>query len=87
METTGEVDSSDSLGFGSDEDAVAALDRLSRIALKNGLYDRNVMPEGGQMSEPGINDFAILALFLPFSCNQKPQSGANRRKAKASASR
>ena len=35
------------------------------------------------MSEPGINDFANLALFLPFSCNQKPQSGANRRKAKA----
>ena len=35
------------------------------------------------MSELGINDFGNVALFLPFSCNQKRQSGANRRKAKA----
>jgi excisionase family DNA binding protein len=30
-----------------DEERQAALDRLSRHALETGLYDRNVMPEGG----------------------------------------
>jgi excisionase family DNA binding protein len=30
-----------------DEECLAALDRLSRQALDAGLYDRNVMPEGG----------------------------------------
>jgi hypothetical protein len=32
---------------GTDEDAVAALDRLSRHPFENGLYDRNELPEGG----------------------------------------
>jgi len=39
------------------------------------------------MSEPGINHLADFALFSPFSCNQKPQSGTNRSKAKSPASR
>jgi excisionase family DNA binding protein len=30
-----------------DEERQAALDRLSRQAFEAGLYDRNVMPEGG----------------------------------------
>src|SRR6266545_1323651 len=30
-----------------DEERQAALDRLSRQAVEVGLYDRNVMPEGG----------------------------------------
>jgi excisionase family DNA binding protein len=30
-----------------DEERQAALDRLSRQAVEAGLYDRNVMPEGG----------------------------------------
>jgi len=30
-----------------DEDTLAALDRLSRQAFEAGLYDRNEMPEGG----------------------------------------
>ena len=47
VETTGEGDSADSFGSGNDEETVAALDRLSRHAFENGLYDRNVMPEGG----------------------------------------
>ena len=47
METTGEDDSADSLGFETDEDALAALDRLSLHAFENGLYDNNEMPEGG----------------------------------------
>jgi hypothetical protein len=47
VETTGESDSADSLAFGTDEDVMAALDRLSRHAFENGLYDRNEMPEGG----------------------------------------
>ena len=31
-----------------DEERRAALDRLSRAAVKAGLYDRNKFPEGGQ---------------------------------------
>jgi hypothetical protein len=33
------------------------------------------------MSERGINDLADLALFLPFSRNEKPQTAARGRKA------
>jgi len=47
VETTGESDSADSLAFGTDEDVLDALDRLSRQAFEAGLYDRNEMPEGG----------------------------------------
>jgi hypothetical protein len=48
MKTMGEGDSADSsCGSPTDEDRLAALDRLSRQAFEAGLYDRNEMPEGG----------------------------------------
>lgn len=32
------------------------------------------------MSERGINDLTDFALFLPFSCNERPQDDASQRK-------
>jgi hypothetical protein len=48
METIAEGDSADRcVVCPTDEDTLAALDRLSRQAFEAGLYDRNEMPEGG----------------------------------------
>jgi hypothetical protein len=47
MKTIGEGDSANgSFGSPTDEDRVAALDRLFRQAFEAGLYDRKEMPEG-----------------------------------------
>ena len=48
-----------------------------RLACTTAMRCRRV----GLMSEPGISEFGNVALFLPFSCNQKPQSGTKRSKA------
>ena len=47
VETTGEGDLADPLGFEAEVDALATLDRQSRHAFENGLCDSNETPEGG----------------------------------------
>jgi len=54
--------------------SAACLSMLSRLACTTATR----CPRAVVMSRPGINHLRDFALFLPFSCNERPQSGTSR---------